>query len=259
MTDGTTLAVQDDDDRVVSMGPDGGSPGAIMEVIQRAAADPNTDVDKLERLLGLYERLDSRKAEQEFNVAMVAAQQSMPSVFKNKVNDGTRSKYATLERVNDVIMPIITRHGFSLSFGSSESPLPDHYRVTCTLRHSSGHAVDYFVDVPADTHGAKGSQNKTKTHGFGSTMSYGRRYLTLLIFNVATTDDDDGNAAGGFCTDEQVAYIKHLLDKTDSDTIKFCEKFGWPSLSEIPVKDFTRAVGGLEANARLKGKGSILQ
>jgi hypothetical protein len=40
----------------------------------------------------------------------------------------------------------------------------------------------------------RGSPNKTAIHGFGSAMSYGRRYLLLLIFNLAMRhEDNDGN------------------------------------------------------------------
>jgi hypothetical protein len=37
---------------------------AIINVIARAASDPNTDVDKLERLLAMQERVLEREAEQ---------------------------------------------------------------------------------------------------------------------------------------------------------------------------------------------------
>ena len=36
--------------------------GTLMSVISRAASDPNTDVDKLERLLGMYERITAENA-----------------------------------------------------------------------------------------------------------------------------------------------------------------------------------------------------
>jgi hypothetical protein len=49
------------------------------------------------------------------------------------------------------------------------------------LSHTAGHSRHYQADVPIDNTGPKGAQNKTMTHGFGSALSYGRRYLKLLI------------------------------------------------------------------------------
>jgi hypothetical protein len=49
--------------------------------------------------------------------------------------------------------------------------------------------------MPADGKGAKGGDVMTRTHAAGSAFSYGQRYLLKLIFNIATGEDDDGNAA----------------------------------------------------------------
>ena len=51
--------------------------------------------------------------------------------------------------------------------------------------------------MPADGKGAQGRDVMTRTHATGSAVSYGRRYLLLMIFNIAVGgEDDDGNAAG---------------------------------------------------------------
>jgi hypothetical protein len=85
-----------------------------------------------------------------------------------------------LEAVSDAIDPVFRRHGFSRRSGPRTARYAGHYRVTCRLSHIGGHHRDYQADVPADTVGIKGNQNKTATHGFGSALSYGRRYLKLL-------------------------------------------------------------------------------
>jgi hypothetical protein len=48
---------------------------AIINVIARAAADPNTDVDKLERLLAMQERVLEREAKRAYDEAMRSAQE----------------------------------------------------------------------------------------------------------------------------------------------------------------------------------------
>lgn len=164
--------------------------GSIMAVISRAASDPGTDVDKLERLMGLYERVTERTAKQAFDDALNAAQKEIPVVVHNSRNDHTKSTYADLEAVSKAADPIIHKHGFSLSYGTAKSDLQNHYRVTCSVSRG-GHTEHYFADVPADTAGAQGKANKNATQGFGSTMSYGRRYLKCMIFDIKTGENDD--------------------------------------------------------------------
>ena len=63
--------------------------------------------------------------------------------------------------------------------------------------HEAGHTKRYHVDLPIDSTGIKGSVNKTGVHANGSTYSYARRYLTMMIFNVVlTNEDNDGNVDG---------------------------------------------------------------
>lgn len=220
--------------------------GALMEVITRAARDPATDVDKLERLMSLYERITSKQAEQAFNEAMKAAQAEMPRIHKNKKNDHTKSTYADLDAVIKTIAPIYTKHGFALSFGTGDGAPQNYYRVTCHVSHAAGFSRDYHADIPADTKGAKGGDTKTEMHGFGSSMSYGRRYLTLLIFNIATTDDNDGNSTGTI-SDEQIAVIDKLLTETKANVSKFCAFMKVDAIYEIPAKHFNKARVALEA------------
>jgi len=167
---------------------------SLLATIERAAKDPGVDIDKMERLLAMAERMESRNAEQQFNEAMRQVQEGVPRILRDATNPSTNSKYARLESLLKVVVPIYTAAGFSISFGTADCPHADHYRITATVSHKAGHSRPYQCDIPADTTGMKGMMNKTKTHGFGSTMSYGRRYLTLLIFNIALVNEDDDAA-----------------------------------------------------------------
>ena len=168
-------------------------PGQLMALIQRGASDPSVNVEKMERLVALYERLESKKAERLFNDALLLVQSKMPPIVKTARNPSTNSNYAKLENIQEIANPILFEHGFSLSFGTDQSPLPGHYGITGLLT-GHGHERLYRCDVPADTHGPKGVQNKTLTHGFGSAVSYGERYLMKLILNIRLIgEDDDGN------------------------------------------------------------------
>jgi hypothetical protein len=171
--------------------------GSLMAVIGRAASDPNTDVDKLERLMGLYERITDRSAEQAFHEAMNAAQEAMRPVAADANNPQTKSKYASYAALDRALRPIYTKHGFSLSFDTADGAPSDHVRVVCEVAHRDGHKRRPHLDMPADGKGAKGGDVMTKTHAIGAAVTYGKRYLLGMVFNIAVGEDDDGNSNGG--------------------------------------------------------------
>jgi hypothetical protein len=147
----------------------------------------------MERLYSMIKEENDRVAENQFNQAMAAAQAEMPMIIKRSNNPSTNSKYAKLEAMAKAIMPVIEKYKFSLKFSEGDSPNPAKIRVMCKVS-MGGHSEDYHVDLSPDDTGAKGNASKTKIHGEGSTFSYGRRYLTAMIFNLTIIgEDDDGN------------------------------------------------------------------
>lgn len=196
----------------------------LMEVIARAASDPSVDIDKMERLIAMQERIQARDAEMAFNRAMNAAQAEMRPIAANASNPQTRSRYATFDKLDRVLRPIYTAHGFSLSFDEGESPKPDHVRVICYVAHVDGHTRTYHRDMPADGKGAKGGDVMTKTHAAGAAGSYGARYLLKGIWNVAVgEDDEDGNEprqrkAPELISDSDVALIEQYCEALGGNT-----------------------------------------
>lgn len=179
------------------MVPRASEPSSLLNVIARAMEDERFDVSKLEALLRMQRELVAENARQEFSRAMSAAQGEMRAVFRDAANEQTHSRYAKLEKIDDAIRPIYTRHGFSLTFGTDQPRDPASIRVVCECAHSAGHVKTYELEAPPDQTGARGQINKTILHGMGSTITYLRRYLTTMIFNVVlTNEDDDGNAGG---------------------------------------------------------------
>jgi hypothetical protein len=202
-------------------------------MFERFAKDPNISVEKIERLMALWERNEARQAEIAFNAAMSEAQKEMRPVARDAENPNTRSRYASYKALDEAMRPIYTRHGFGLSFDTGDAPA-EHVRVLCYVTHSAGHSRTYKADMPADGKGAKGGDVMTKTHAAGSAMTYGMRYLLKMIFNVAVgEDDDDGNKAGqqqsAKRADAKVpeGYEDWLHDLTA------CADEGWPKLSKM--------------------------
>jgi hypothetical protein len=193
----------------------------LLQAIERAASNPDVDMDKMERLFAMHQKLVQMDAQTAFNAAMARAQARMVPVANNATNEQTSSRYAKLAAINKAITPIYTEEGFSISFDSAESPIPGFQRTVAIVSHSGGHDRQYHLDLPLDDVGAKGNVNKTKVHATGSTNSYSRRYLVCMIFNVTTEDDKDGNKEGGGMSESQLADFKAAIDAlTDMDASK---------------------------------------
>src|SRR5690606_4349889 len=89
---------------------------SIIAVISRAAADPSCDIEKMERLLAMHERMQAKTAEAAFNAGMAQMQCEIPTVFEAAVNLHTGNAYATLDDITRVVKPIMQRHGFAITF-----------------------------------------------------------------------------------------------------------------------------------------------
>jgi hypothetical protein len=219
-------------------------PRTTLELLLAAAKDPSVDVGKMQALIDMGNAEKARIAELQFNEALQMAQVALPRVVKRK--KGENNKYAALEDISDAIDPVAHKYGFSLSYGTADSNMPGHYRITAKLSHVAGHSRDYFIDLPSDMTGPKGGANKTGVQGIGSTVSYGRRYLKVLIFDVALIgEDNDGVGSNAVVSDKQ---LDDLIDKSDKygvDKRKFCAFMGVDSYASIPAKRFNEAVAAL--------------
>jgi hypothetical protein len=165
----------------------------ILQIISRIASDPNADIEKMDRLMQMHERLAQQQALTAFNDAMSEAQREMLPISQDASNPQTRSKYASYNNLDKAIRPIYTRQGFSISYDTDESPKPEHVRVLAYAA-LGGYTRTYRVDMPCDGKGAKGGDVMTKTHATTGAISYGKRALLKAIFNLAEGEGDtDGN------------------------------------------------------------------
>lgn len=181
----------------------------MISMISRAASDPTVDIEKLERLMAMKERMDAKEAETAFNGAMARVQAAMRRIETDKVNKQTSSSYASYGQLDRELRPLYTAEGLSLSFDTEEAG-EGTVGMICYVSHEAGHTRTYRAAVPSDGKGAKGNDVMTKTHAFGSGTAYGMRYLLKMIFNVAIgidLEDDDGNGASNPMPSKDKAWI----------------------------------------------------
>lgn len=185
--------------------PAPGTPEALIYAITEAAANPQVDIVKMRELYAMHKEMVATKAEGEFNDALAKTQARVQPIVARAVNEHTKSRYAKLEAIAKEIIPLYTAEGLSLSFDNVEPKEPKWIRIEAILSHRGGHSRKYHIELPPDDVGSQGAKNKTGVQAAGSTNSYGRRYLTLMIFNMTTFDDNDGNGEGKGLPEERVA------------------------------------------------------
>jgi hypothetical protein len=167
---------------------------SVLAIIERASRDPSVDLDKMERLIAMRDRMMAERARAEFAVAMAAMQAELPTISERggiKDRSGNvQSTYALWEDINRAIIPVLQRHGFALTFRNTNTPTS--ISVTGVLSHRGGHREETTITLPVDVSG-----NKNAVQGVASSVSYGKRYTTGLLLNITSCgEDDDGSAAG---------------------------------------------------------------
>lgn len=172
----------------------------LEHAIIRAAQDDTIDITKLQALLDMQRQVAQDRSKRMFNTAMASAQAEMLPVIRDAQNTHTKSKYARLETIDGQMRPIYTHHGFAVRYGSQPCSREGWMRITITISHAGGHWEENYLDAPPDEAGSRGTTNKTPIMAVGSSVTYLRRYLLCMAFNIVLADDlapdDDGAPAG---------------------------------------------------------------
>jgi len=252
------LEIQRDEAKII---PAGDAP--MVAMIERIAMDPTIPIDRLEKMLAMKERMEDRAREDEdrqakkaYFAAMSKCQAEIPVVIKKQRNTHTNSNYADLAAIEEQAMPVIHSHGFAVSFQPDGYNDKGELRIRWEISHEEGHSRNGIGEIPVDGAGSQGKVNKTGTQAFGSTATYGRRYLLCMLFNISTGDDKDGNKVkdtGGPLSDDQLKALLELLSSTGADTELFCEKYRIDAVKHLPASMFKEAFGAVDAWARRQG------
>ena len=249
------------------------SPAAVLMLIERLALDPGADVEKLERLMTMYETLKAKEAELAYNAAkgrilkklagikIVKNRAVLNEIDNAKTPPGTHAafKYAPLEEINKHLRPLLAEENMDLSY-SDEPGEGGSILIRGRLKHlTGGHYEDSFMPAPPDNTGGKSG-----VQAVGSTNSFLRRYIVCNIFNIVVVgDDDDGN--GGTIDEAQVKTITALIKKAKVGP-KYLKYMKARSVEEagsleaavatIAARDYRKAISTLEeqiAKAEVSG------
>lgn len=121
--------------------------------------------------------------------ALLAAQKATEFAKKDAMNPHFKNKYADLPAVIEAVKPALNAAG--IVYIQTASPSDDNrLHLTTMLMHESGEWISDTLVMPLP---------KQDPQGYGSAMTYARRYALAAITGVYQ-DDDDGNAASGPAT-----------------------------------------------------------
>lgn len=174
-------------------------------------------------------RDDERKTETRlWHNAMRACQAEIGHISKDASNSQTRSKYVTLGALDAALRPFYLKHGFDCTFDSRPGRSEDEIHVILSVTHEGGHCKTFEIDVPVDGMGTAGRRIMTRVHSAASGITYGRRYLLTMAFNIATVDDD-GNGAGSVPKEgteavsaQQAKHLRQLADRAGGKEALIC-------------------------------------
>lgn len=220
---------------------------AIIDMIARAARDPNVDIDKMERLFQMRERMEQVRAKTAYLAALAGMQAEMPAAVRRGKGHNNKD-YARFEDIIEAIRPVLVKHGFSLSYRTAQDD--KSIRVTGVLGHKDGHAESTDIVLPADTSGSKNI-----VQAWGSSTSYGKRYVSLTLLGIATErEDDDGKAAGAgpVISEDQVMTLREMIESVGADQTAFCRFLRIETLSALPASRYDEAFAALKAKGRRK-------
>lgn len=226
---------------------------AFVQMVERAATNPAVDVDKLERLLSMRERIEARQAKNAYMAALAAMQPDLPIVERrgrikiSKSADDKGQPYALWEDINEAIRPLLKLHGFTLSFRTGVAA-DGKIMVTGILAHAEGHQEETTITLPHDSTGSKNA-----VQAVGSSTSYGKRYTTIDLLNLTFKgEDDDGKTAGigETISEEQEAALRAAIMEVDADLPKFLKYMKVESLADLPAGKFQDALAALSAKRK---------
>jgi hypothetical protein len=197
---------------------------------------------------------------QKIAAALVKAQQAFGPALKTATNPHFRSKYADLSACVEAVIDSLHQNGIALLQQTHECD--SGVMVETVFLHESGETYSAGkLHVPASKHDAQ---------GYGSALTYARRYSLMAACGIAP-EDDDGNAAAAapaakaapaksskaaakapaangpeLLTDEEVANVTALAEEIGKPLADICKAYKVGSLNFIPRSAYSKIVARLE-------------
>lgn len=215
-----------------------------MALLERAMSS-GAGLDVIEKFMGLQERWEANQARKAFDAAVAAAKAEITPIQRNATGHNSK-KYADFAAIATVVDPILSSHGLSYRFRTSQG---ERISVTCILAHKAGHCEETTLSGPADQSG-----NKNAIQAIGSTLTYLQRYSLVQMLGLAAANDDDGKIAAGkpTITEDQADKLMDLIEANGKDRAKFLKWAKVETLADIPADQYEACVNAANFKAPAK-------
>lgn len=170
--------------------------------------------------------------------ALAAAQMEITDPNKDSVNPHFRSRYADLATVLKTVRPVLAKHGLAIT-QTTQVDEQGRLLLVTRLHWRDEELVGYYPIQPV----------KADPQGYGSALTYARRYTIQAIVGVAADDDDDGNAASAAPSKPAHDELAEVIGK-----VKACN-----ALDDLKALKADCARLGAAAVAAYKARGQYLQ
>lgn len=128
--------------------------------------------------------INSSQSLSKIGPALVKVQQALEAVTKSADNPYFKSKYADLNSVLEAVKGPCNKNGISIIQLPSGGMVWEGIfalQITTRLQHTSGEFVEATAFIPL---------TKADPQGFGSAVTYGRRYSLQAALGLQSEDDD---------------------------------------------------------------------
>ncbi len=171
------------------------SPMQMIQVAFDAAIQQGSAMEVVNAILEQQKWLIQHSEEENFNAALKRIQRQLKSIPKRGWNPDTKSPFATSEDIDSEIQKLLDDENMTLSFVPAVSANAEEVLIIGSLSLGA-FTKTYPLPMPADGKGPKGGGVMSRTHATGSAITYGKRYLKNMIFDLRFKEvDDDGNSA----------------------------------------------------------------
>ena len=181
--------------------------------------------------------------------SLVKAQAAMSHAAKDAKNPHFKSAYSSLASVIDAVRPALSSN--SLAFVQKLHTADGGVSVETVLIHESGQELSCgTLFIPA---------SKQDAQGYGSAISYAKRYSLQAALGIAS-EDDDGQAAVKTPPKQQTVVtidIDYAVDEmsamTDLDALKACFAKWYKSAPDTQKEVLKMMYDGIKVQLTAKG------
>lgn len=167
------------------------TPDTSPEAMIARAIEKDLDIEKLEKLFALRDKLRAEYAKSSYDAAMAEFQRECPIIEKKtKVDFQTKDKtarvnysYAEMDEIVKQTKDLIAKNGFSYNFELEE--MSTGLKVTCVVNH-----VDGWVGKGEFTAQLAGTSLMSNAQVMAGKATYGKRQAFCNAFGIVTGDED---------------------------------------------------------------------